>query len=255
MSKMPVVFVGHGSPMNIIEENSFTRGWAEMAQAIPRPRAILCVSAHWFISGNAVSVAEAPATIYDFSGFPRALYAMEYPAPGAPALAKKVQGLWPEHTRADAGRGLDHGAWSVLRFMYPAADIPVFQCSVNADNTPAESYALGQRLAPLREEGVLILGSGNIVHNLALIGWDMPGGLPWADDFDAYIRAAVLEGRHEAVMEYGQAGLSARMAFHQRDHYDPLLYALGAAGAEGPVRVYNDARTLGSLSMTSYILG
>lgn len=251
MPTMPVLFVGHGSPMNIVEKNPFTVGWREMAAAIPTPKSILCISAHWFTEEDVLSGTEHPGTIHDFGGFPNELYEVEYPAPGSPALAQRAAALVPG-AAVDGSRGLDHGAWSVLHFMYPNADIPVVQLSVNAANSPLESYQTGQALRPLREEGVLILGSGNIVHNLRHVGWDMDSGFDWADDFDAYIKAAILEGRHGDVLHYETAGPSAAQAFVYRDHYDPLLYALGAAGSGGEVRVFNDARTLGSISMTSY---
>ncbi len=251
MSRMPVLFVGHGSPMNIVERNAFTGGWAEMAARVPAPKAILCVSAHWYGAGDAVSGAAQPDTIHDFYGFPEELYRVQYPAPGAPELAQRLAALAPA-LRVDPERGLDHGAWSVLHFMYPDADIPVTQLSVNAGNTPQESYRAGQALQPLRDEGVLILGSGNIVHNLGLVGWEMDGGYDWADAFDAYIRDAILAGRHDDVIHYEAAGASAARAFTHRDHYDPLLYALGAAGDSRPT-VFNDVRTLGAISMTSYL--
>ena len=215
----------------------------------------MCVSAHWYGRGQAVSSAARPETIYDFYGFPPELYQERYPAPGAPKLADRVAELFFNDLSLDPGRGLDHGAWSVLRFMYPEADIPVCQLSVNAALSPLESYQAGERLRPLREEGVLIIGSGDVVHNLALVDWEQADGYDWADDFDAYIKTAVTEGRHEAVINYGQAGPSARRAFTRRDHYDPLLYALGAADKGDRVRVFNDERVLGALSMTSYTIG
>lgn len=254
MASMPVLFVGHGSPMNVVEKNPFTEGWRAMAAAIPRPRAVLCVSAHWYIEGDLLSGTAQPATIHDFYGFPEELYAVRYPAPGAPALAQRAAGLLPG-AQIDPQRGLDHGAWSVLRFLYPDADIPVVQLSVNAANTPQQNYQTGRALRPLRDEGVLILGSGNIVHNLGRVSWEMDGGYDWADEFDARIKKVVLAGRPEEVIHYEAAGPAAAKAFSIRDHYDPLLYALGAAGEGGGVQVFCDARVLGSISMTSYILG
>lgn len=255
MKEMPVLFVGHGSPMNVVENNRFTQGWAEIAGRMPTPDAILCVSAHWYLDGTAVSGAETPETIHDFYGFPPELYNVEYPAPGAPRLAQKVTGLLEDIAQDDA-RGLDHGAWSVLRFMFPDVDVPVCQLSVNSRNSPLKNYRLGQRLRPLRKEGVLILGSGNIVHNLQKVAWNMPdGGYPWADEFDDYIKQAILEKNHDAVIGYEMAGPAARQAFVYRDHYDPLLYVLGASGTDNPVVVFNEGRVLGSLSMTSYLIG
>lgn len=255
MTTMPVLFIGHGSPMNIVEKNSFTTGWKEMAAAIPRPKAILCISAHLYTDGNIVTGAEQPGTIHDFYGFPEELYQVEYPAPGLPELADKVAALVPD-TSIDAERGLDHGAWSVLHFMYPDAVIPVVQLSVNSNNTPLESCQIGHRLRPLREQGVLVIGSGNVVHNLRLVDWDMEKeGFDWADDFDAYIKTSILEGRYGDVIRYETAGASAAKAFTCSDHYAPLLYSLGAANDGESVKVYNDARVLGSLSMTSYLFG
>lgn len=251
MASMPVLFVGHGSPTNIVEENRFTRGWREMAADLPRPRAVLCISAHLYGRGNTVTGAQKPGTLHDFYGFPEALYRVDYPAPGAPELARQVADLLPEVT-IDPRRGLDHGAWSVLHFMYPEAEVPVVQLSVNAQHTPQQSYDTGQALRPLREEGVLILGSGDVVHNLALIEWDRAEGFTWADVFDDYIQRAVVEGRHQDAIQYRRAGPASMKAFIYRDHYDPLLYALGAARPEDGVEVFNDARVLGSLSMTSY---
>ena len=255
MSKMPVVFVGHGSPMNIVENNRFTDGWKALAGSLPQPKAIVCVSAHWYGRDQAVSSVARPATIHDFYGFPPELYKVVYPAPGAPKLAARILDLFSQDILLDPDRGLDHGAWSVLHFMYPQADIPVCQLSVKASLSPEESYRTGQRLRPLREEGVLIIGSGDVVHNLALVDWERTDGYDWADDFDAYIKAAVIEGRHEAAVNYKNAGPSAGLAFTQRDHYDPLLYVLGAADQGDPARVFNDERVMGALSMTSYIIG
>lgn len=256
MARMPVLFVGHGSPMNVIEHNGFTEGWAAAAARIPRPTAILCVSAHWFDEGEAVSGAAHPNTIYDFYGFPEELYKITYPAPGAPALAQRVAQL-SGRIAVDPGQGLDHGAWSLLHHMYPKADVPVCQLRVNAANSARQSYEMGAVLQPLRDEGVLILGSGNVVHNLAMIDWEglVPGGYSWANSFDDYIRDAVLAGRHDHVIDFTGAGEGVGQAFRYRDHYDPLLYVLGATQPGEPVRVFNDARVMGSLSMTSYQIG
>lgn len=254
--RMPVLFVGHGSPMNTVEHNRFTGQWAEIAQAIPRPKAILCVSAHWYEAEQQVSVAPKPETIHDFYGFPPALFAVQYPAPGAPEMAREAAALLKgEGITLDANRGLDHGAWSVLHGMYPQADIPVCQLSVNAQNTPQQSYHIGTLLRPLRDAGVLILGSGNVVHNLSIIDWDMEGGYPWADTFDAYIRDAILSGDHEPVIEYARAGAPAKRAFVYRDHFDPLLYTLGASLPGDAVQVFCDERIMGAMSMTSYLIG
>lgn len=251
MTKMPVLFIGHGSPINIIENNRFTVQWRSIADEIPEPKAILCISAHWYEEENIVSRSKHPETIHDFYGFPEVLYAIPYPAPGAPELAVRVSKVLSQTVFAE--RGLDHGAWSVLNFMYPKANIPVCQLSLNASLTPEECYRAGQALQPLREEGILIIGSGNIVHNLSLLDWEMEQGCPWADAFDDYIKKSVLTHNHENVIHYSKAGAAAKNAFKTRDHYAPLLYVLGAAQDDENIHVYNDERVLGAISMTSYL--
>lgn len=253
MGTMPVLFISHGSPMTIIEENDFIGQWREIAARIPRPRAILCISAHWYQKGHHVSLAERPRTIHDFFGFPGALYDIRYPAPGAPDLARRTAELLGEGVTLDPARGLDHGAWCVLHIMYPKADIPVCQLSVNAPLTTQQSYDTGRLLAPLREDGVLILGSGDVIHNLGIVDVQMKGGYPWADEFDAYIKDAIERREYDKVINYTQAGAAAKKAFVYRDHFDPLLYVLGATTPQDRVSVFNDARVMGSLSMTSYL--
>ncbi len=254
-SRMPALFVGHGSPMNAIEENDFSRGWEHIAREIPRPQAILSVSAHWYVPGSRINDSTAPNLIYDMYGFPKALYEVSYPAPGAPELAASVQRLLPGHVATDNSWGIDHGTWSVLRRMYPAADIPVTQLSIDRRLSAAEHYRMGRALGGLRDEGVLILGTGNVVHNLALVNWHMDGGFAWNDEFDGYIRDRIIEGDHESVINHHSAGASAKMAFTTMEHYYPLLYVLGASAHEDRVRVFNEAAVLGSISMTSYVMG
>lgn len=242
--------------MNAIGANRFSKTWEYMAGTFPRPEAILCVSAHWYGRGQFVSAAQKPATIHDFYGFPEELYKIEYPAPGAPELAAKVASFEGLNAAAEPARGLDHGAWCVLRSMYPDADIPVCQLSVNAENSPLASYNAGRALNSLRGEGVLVIGSGNIVHDLSVLDWDIEtGGYGWADEFDLYIRGAITDGRYRDVIGYESAGYSAKKAFKYRDHYDPLLYILGACESGEKARVFNDERVFGSISMTSYIIG
>lgn len=253
MERMPALFAGHGSPMNAIEDNPFTRRWEALGTELPRPKAILSVSAHWFTAGTKVADDPAPETIYDMYGFPEALYKIIYNAPGAPLLAREAQMLVGDACKIDNAWGLDHGTWSVLCRMYPKADIPVFQLSVNAHATPQQHFELGRRLRPLREKGVMIFGSGNIVHNLAKVSWGMAGGFPWADEFDAYIKRHILAKNFEKAVQYQQAGASAALSFTTLDHYAPLLYVLGAADEADEITVFNDARTMGSLSMTGYI--
>lgn len=255
MKRMPVVFIGHGSPMNAIEENQFTSQWEALGTRIPRPQAILAISAHWFTPGSRVTGGDAPETIYDMYGFPEELYEIAYRAPGSPQVAQRIKDLLGEQLQIDNSWGFDHGTWSVLHRMYPQAEIPVLQLSVDSKASFADQYAIGQKLRGLREQGVLILGSGNVVHNLARISWNMEGGYPWAEDFDNYIKEKILNGSHQDVIHLEKAGTSARLAFTVSDHFAPLLYVLGAADEEDRVAVFNAACILGSLSMTSYLLG
>lgn len=253
MTKMPALFIGHGSPMNAIEENGFTKGWKQIAVQIPKPEAILSVSAHWYTLGTRIMDNENPRMIYDMYGFPRELYEIVYPAVGSPGLAMEAKGLLGDGAALDGGWGFDHGTWSVLHVMYPKADIPVFQISVNRRGTPESHYELGRKIAGLREKGVLVLGSGNVVHNLAMVDFDREDGFDWAYEFDGYIRDAIMNRRHELVMDYKKAGECARLAFPTPDHYDPLLTVLGASGAEDKISIFNEACTLGSMSMTCYL--
>ncbi len=252
MKRMPVLFVGHGSPMYVIEDNPFRQQWCNVARQIPPPQAILCISAHWYGEGQAVCASAHPRTIHDFYGFPQALYQVQYQAPGAPELARRVFSLFSEQASLDTEWGLDHGAWSVLNSMFPKADIPVCQLSVNALLTPEQTYQAGRLLQPLREEGVLIIGSGNIVHNLGMIDWNKTDGFDWADEFDDYIKNAILQVSHDPVIAYQQHRFS-RSVFTSRDHFDPLLYILGASDQNDRIDVFNDARVMGALSMTSYL--
>lgn len=247
---MPVIFAGHGSPLNAIEDNSFSRTWRALGASLPRPQAILAISAHWYTHGTLLSAAEKPETIYDMAGFPPALYRVRYPAPGAPALAHRAADLLG--AAVDPAQGIDHGVWSVLRWMYPDADIPVAEMSIDADAAPAQWLASGRLLRPLRDEGVLIFASGNVVHNLALVDWNTAGGFAWADEFDGWVRARILSGERDAVADWRAAGPCAASAFRTPDHFAPLLCALGAAGGDR-AEVFNDARTLGALSMTGYV--
>lgn len=255
MDQMPVLFVGHGSPMNAIEDNVFSDYWKTLSSRIPRPNAILSVSAHWFTRGIRVCDSPLPSMIYDMYGFPDELYQVRYPAHGSQTYAHMTKELVGDNLEIDNSWGIDHGTWSVLRRVYPAADIPVFQLSVNASATAREHYEVGQKLRSLRNEGVLISGSGNVVHNLSRVNRDMDGGYAWAETFDGYIKRSILEGNDENVIDYQRAGSSASHAFHLMDHYAPLLYALGAKDESDPITVFNDACVLGSLSMTGYLFG
>jgi 4,5-DOPA dioxygenase extradiol len=241
--------------MNIIEENEYTSGWKQVAQSLERPSAILSVSAHWFSRRTCVYSGFSPRTIHDFFGFPKILYGITYPAPGAPWTAREVLRLLKPAATPDNSWGLDHGTWSVLHAMYPSADIPVFQVSIDAFAPPERHFALGRTLRPLRKENVLIMGSGNIVHNLALLDVEKSGGFGWAYDFDDYIDRAVRKKSPEDVIHYERAGRAANYAFNVPDHFYPLLYALGAAFEHEPVTDFNHSCMAGSLSMTSYVFG
>jgi 4,5-DOPA dioxygenase extradiol len=253
---MPVLFVGHGSPLNAIEETPFAAAWRDEAGRISRPKAILCVSAHWETNGARVTVMPRPRTIHDFQGFPEELYRVEYPAPGSPELAERVRVLaGVEEVAADESWGLDHGTWSVVRRMYPAADIPVVQLSLDRMRSPSEHVALARTLRPLREEGVLVLGSGNVVHNLPLMRWDLETPYPWAEEFDRLAAELVLAGDLERLTDYEALGESARLSIPTNEHYLPLLYALALRRPEERVAFFAQGIVLGSVSMRSFRTG
>jgi 4,5-DOPA dioxygenase extradiol len=251
---MPVVFVGHGSPMNAIEDNEYSRGWRALAAALPRPRGIVCISAHWETRGLGVTAMERPRTIYDFYGFPDELYARTYPAPGDPALAQEVRRLIKSgDAQLDLSWGLDHGTWSVLCQMYPQADIPVLQLSLDRNRDAAYHYRVGQELAALREQGILILGSGNIVHNLRLIQW-REMAYDWAVEFDQQAADWITAGDHAALVAYEKAGRAADLSINSAEHYLPLLYVLGAGGTARKVSFVNERVSMGSMSMRCVVL-
>lgn len=253
MKRMPVMFIGHGSPMNAIEENEYVKEWKRLGQILPKPEAILSISAHWFTPNTRINDEQNPKTIYDMYGFPEELYRIVYPSKGAPELAHKTVEILGGGVIIDNSWGYDHGTWSVLHRIYPEGNIPVFQLSVNRVATMKEHYEMGQKLYQLREKGVLIMGSGNVVHNLARIHWDMDGGYAWANEFDNYIKKAILNRDDEKVIQYQEAGECSSYAFTTVEHYAPLLYALGAAKKNEKITVFNDSCVLGSLSMTSYL--
>lgn len=258
MEQMPVIFVGHGNPMNAIEESAYVDAWRAIAVAIPRPRAILCISAHWETEGTFVTAMENPRTIHDFYGFPDALFQVQYPAPGSPELAQQVRELvGSTAVQLDDGSrwGLDHGAWSVLRRMYPQADIPVVQLSMDRTKPAQFHYKLGAELAKLRSEGVLIVGSGNIVHNLRLVKWDAVEPYPWAAAFDAQAAALIQSGAHDRLVDYPALGEAARLAIPTNEHFLPLLYVLALQQPNEPVTFFAEGVTLGSLSMRSVMIG
>jgi 4,5-DOPA dioxygenase extradiol len=229
MARMPVVFFGHGNPMNALLRNAWTDGWTTIGRDIPRPSAVLCVSAHWYVPGTQVTAMAAPRTIHDFGGFPRELFEVEYTAPGDPLLARRVQGLLaPIPIGLDQQWGLDHGTWSVLRHVFPDADVPVVQLSIDATQPAEFHYDLGKRLAPLREEGVLVVGSGNLVHNLHAYAWGRSDVAPleWATRFEAEARRLLEAGIHAPLVHYESLGRDATLAAPTPDHYLPLLYVI-----------------------------
>ncbi len=249
---MPAIFVGHGNPMNIIRRNRWTEGWAALGAALPRPRAILAVSAHWYLPAVMVTAMPHPRTIHDFGGFPQELYEMRYPAPGDPSLAARVRDLLaPIPVGLDEGWGLDHGAWSVLCHMFPKADIPVVQLSIDRTQPPSFHYELGKLLAPLRDEGVLILGSGNLVHNLRTYDWDRPDAeaFDWASSFEEQARGLLQAGKDAQLIDYPAMGSDAKLSIPTPDHYLPLLYVLGSRREGGAVSFPVEGFDGGSMSM------
>ncbi|MDD5421138.1 MAG: 4,5-DOPA dioxygenase extradiol [Synergistaceae bacterium] len=256
MTKMPVVFVGHGSPMNAIEDNIYSRTWRKMAELIPKPEVILSVSAHWYTKGTKIMNEENPKTIYDMYGFPRELYEVIYNSPGSPEMAEASKALISRETNYDNSWGIDHGTWSVLVHMYPDRDIPVFQISIDAGAPPETHYKIGREIRSLREHGVLIFGTGNIVHNLRLADWSKAGeGFDWAYEFDGFVHESIMKKDHDKILKYQDQGNLAKLAVPIQDHFYPLLYALGASDEDDKISVYNRSCELGSLTMTSYIWG
>jgi 4,5-DOPA dioxygenase extradiol len=252
---MPVVFVGHGSPMNAIEDNEFSRAWEALGKKLPKPSAIVCVSAHWETPGTQVTAMENPRTIHDFGGFPRELFEMQYPAQGNPALAAAiVNTIKSPEVKPDQRWGLDHGTWSVLCKMYSKADIPVIQFSLDRTRKGEYHYDLGRQLKFLREQGVLIIGSGNIVHNLMMIDWDGPA-FDWASEFDEKAKNWILDEDHEPLIHFEKQGQSAALAINSAEHYLPLLYVLGAQEKGEPVEFFCESIFAGSLSMRGMVIG
>jgi 4,5-DOPA dioxygenase extradiol len=251
--RMPVLFVGHGSPMNAIEHNEFTEGWRSMVSLIPKPKAILCISAHWETNGTFITSMAKPKTIHDFGGFPQKLFDVEYPAPGSPELATEVQTtIDSTSVEPDEKWGLDHGAWSVLRQMYPDASVPVLQMSLDYNQNAQNQYNIARELAPLREKGVLIIGSGNMVHNLRAIDWSgKTQGFDWALEANSIFKKLIREDGHQQLINYQNLGKSAAMAIPSAEHYLPLLYMLALKKNDEEVTFFNDKTVMGSISMTS----
>jgi len=257
---MPVLFVGHGSPMYAIEENEFVESWRNLGKKLPKPKAIICISAHWETRGTQVTSMLNPPTLHDFGGFPRELYEVQYPAPGSPELAKEtIQEISGTTVSSDEKWGLDHGTWSVIRRIYPKADIPVIQLSLDYHKSPEEHYRLAKELASFREKGVLIVGSGNIVHNLRHVAWDKPDdeeyGHDWAIEANDTIKKLIVENNHKALIDYKLLGTAVQMAVPSPDHYLPLLYALALKKENEELSFFNDKAVMGSLTMTSLKIG
>lgn len=255
---MPAIFFGHGNPMNAVSSNSWTEAWRRVGEQVTRPKAILSVSAHWYAPGTGVTVSTAPRTIHDFGGFPAELYRVRYPAPGDPGLARRVQGLLaPLDVILDDSWGLDHGTWSVLKHAYPAADIPVVQLCIDESQSASFHFDVGRRLAPLREEGVLIVGSGNLVHNLHAYAWGRhaPGPYDWAVRFESAARDFMLAGEFEALVDYEALGKDALLSIPTPDHYLPLLYVLGCHQKGNGIGFPAEGVDGGSISMLSVQVG
>ena len=254
--KMPVLFLGHGSPMNAIEENQFVTGFRNLAKALPKPNAILCISAHWFTSGTKVTAMEIPRTIHDFGGFPQELFNVQYPAKGSPQLATITQELlFPTEVELDHQWGLDHGAWSVIKHLYPDADIPVIQMSIDYTKSGQYHFELAQKLSALRTKGILIVGSGNIVHNLRLVdfhNFDKDNyGFDWAIEVRAVINDYLLDGNFQPLIDFEKQSKAFQLAIPTPEHYLPLIYTLGLKGKSEELSLFNDKLVAGSLSMTS----
>lgn len=258
--RMPVLFLGHGSPMNAIEENEFVIGFRNIAKQIPKPTAILCVSAHWETRGTWVTAMQNPPTIHDFGGFPRKLFEVQYPAPGSPDLAKETQSIVKKATIGlDDQWGLDHGAWSVIKHLYPKADVPVIQLSLTVNQNPLYHYELAQELKSLRDKGVLIIGSGNMVHNLGMIAWDKLNadayGFDWAIEANNKMKQYILEGNHKELINFRNQGKAFDLAIPTAEHYLPLLYSLALQDKKDNITLFNDKPVAGSLTMTSIKIG
>lgn len=258
--KMPVLFLGHGSPMNAIEENEFVTGFINIGKEIPQPRAVLCISAHWETRGTYVTAMENPKTIHDFGGFPQELYAVQYPAPGSPELAGEIKNMIKKTVvELNEKWGLDHGCWSVVKHLYPNADVPVVQMSLDHTQPPQYHYELAKELAPLRREGILIIGSGNMVHNLGMVAWEKLNttefGYDWAIEANGKIKNFILNRDHPSLISYQTLGRAFNLSIPTPDHFLPLLYTLALQEEDEAVRLFNDKIVAGSLSMTSLKVG
>ena len=258
--RMPVLFVGHGSPMNAISENEFVQNWRNLGKSLLRPKAILCISAHWETKGTFVTAMPKPPTIHDFGGFPKALFDVQYPAPGSPAFANETKRIVSKTTVGlDEKWGLDHGAWSVIKNIYPLADVPVFEMSLDYYQSPQFHYDLAKELSPLRDKGVLIIGSGNIVHNLGMVAWDKVDepeyGYDWAVQANDTIKRLIIANNHKELIHYSSLGKEVKLAIPTPEHFLPLIYALALKEENETVSFFNDKPVMGSLTMTSVKIG
>lgn len=255
--RMPALFIGHGSPMNGIEDNEFSLEWAKIARELPRPKAVLVVSAHWLTSGTHITAMPSPRMIYDFGGFPKPLYEVKYPAPGSPELARETAELIKKtQIGLDHDWGFDHGSWTVVRRMYPDADIPMLQLSIDYARPASFHHELAGELAALRKKGVLIIGSGNMVHNLRMVNFSMgETGFDWAIEMNEFFKKNIADGNHQPLIDWEKIGSAAKLAIPTPDHYYPLMYTLGMKTAGETVQFFNDKPMAGSLTMTSVRLG
>jgi 4,5-DOPA dioxygenase extradiol len=254
--RQPTVFIGHGSPMYALEPNRHTAAWSALGKRLLKPDAILVISAHWLTRGIWLTAMQQPKTVHDFGGFPEALLQIQYPAPGSPALAQRIQSLLTQAVVLEEHEwGIDHGAWSVLRYLYPRADVPVVQLSLDGSLSANEHYTLAKQLAPLRDENILILGSGNIVHNLRLIDWDAGAEpLPWATEFNQFFTSQILANQHAPLLDWQAAGDAARLSIPTPEHYWPALYPLALQGSGERVEIISNGIEMGSISMLSFLV-
>lgn len=256
---MPVLFVGHGSPMYAIEDNEFSQSWKKLGETLPVPKAIVCISAHWETRGAQITAMQQPQTIHDFGGFPRELYEVQYPAPGSPELASEIiESFTDGRIHPDQKWGLDHGSWSVIRRMYPQANIPVIQLSLDYHKAPKEHYEFARELTSLRDKGVLIIGSGNIVHNLSKVAWDKADdeeyGHDWAVEANDKIKKLIINNGHKELIDYNLLGKDVQLAVPTPEHFLPLLYTLAIKRESDELSFFNDKTVMGSLSMTSLLI-
>jgi len=259
-TRMPVLFVGHGSPMNAIGENEFVQNWRELGKTLPKPKAILCISAHWETRGTFVTAMPHPPTIHDFGGFPKALFDVQYPAPGSTEFAHETKRIVTKtEVGLDEKWGLDHGAWSVIKNIYPLADVPVFEMSLDYYQSPQFHYDLAKELSSLREKGVLIIGSGNLVHNLRMVAWDKVDepeyGFDWALQADDLFKRLILANKHKELINFSALGKEVQLAIPTPEHFLPLIYTLALKKEDEPVTIFNDKAVMGSLTMTSVKIG